>query len=71
MPHNYFQDEDDNNEIDAARAAMNVMNETNLWMFAQRTLIIATEAQEIMYRKFPGMWKDFDNNAMNGTKKKD
>ncbi len=66
--HNYFNDPDSNNEIDAARAAMRVTSTHNLWMFAQYSLIIATEAQAIMRERFPEAWAEFDKNAM-GEKK--
>lgn len=62
--HNYFKDSNANNEINAIRAACWTMNEHNLWLFAQRALITATEAQSIMKERFPTLWKEFDANAM-------
>jgi hypothetical protein len=62
--HNYFNDPDSNNEVEAMRAACREMNMHNLWMFAQRALITATEAQRILKERFPEAWEEFDKNAM-------
>lgn len=70
MPdHNYFDDPDDNNEVDAMRAACRVMSEHNLFMLAQRTLILASITQEIMKARFPRLWKEFNSNVEYGKPK--
>jgi len=66
--HDYFNEENDNNEIDSFRAMCNEMNSFNLWMLCQRLLINCTEAQMIFRERFPDDWEEFDRNAM-GIKK--
>lgn len=67
--HDYFDDADANNEVDAMRAGCRVMNEDNLWMFSQRMLLFAAVAQEIMMEKYPERWKAFNDNVENGPPK--
>lgn len=62
--HKYFIEEDANNEVDAIRAACYKMNADNLWLFAQRSVIAATEAQAIMAERFPKKWQEFDEQIM-------